>query len=157
MAGPAWDLSPFAGEVFNGVAAYNLESNFCKIAGTAVVLGTGMGAAELAGCLGTAQLTTLSTGGLTPGVLVSTASLVLTHGQTMSNGQLNRLVSYVSASGIPGRILYVEAMGGRYVVDGNHRLMAARQLGIEAVLAQRVFLPFRGYTTMDDLFMGRGW
>jgi len=104
-------------------------------------------------------MTTLAAeGSLTaPAVLLPTASLILTHGQTMSNGAFGRLVSHVRSSGIPGRILYVEAMGGRYVVDGNHRLMAARRLGIEMVPGQRVVLPFRGYRTMDDLFMGRGW
>jgi hypothetical protein len=57
------DVSPFAQQVIAGVAQYNLESNFWKLAGTSVAVGTGLGAFEVAGGLGVAQLTTLSAGG----------------------------------------------------------------------------------------------
>ena len=46
----------------------------------------------------------------------------------------------------------VEYNGAKYVVNGNHRLMIARDLGIKIVRVNYVGLPFLGYITPIDLF-----
>lgn len=38
-----------------------------------------------------------------------------------------------------------------YVVDGHHRLLAAKKLGLEEVPIKKVELPYAGYSTTDDL------
>jgi ParB-like chromosome segregation protein Spo0J len=48
-------------------------------------------------------------------------------------------------------ISYIAHNGRNYVVDGHHRLLAAERLGLKEVPVQRVNLPFRGYTTVEDL------
>ena len=88
---------------------------------------------------------------------VATRDLELTHGQTMSNRAFTRLTADVKANGIREPIKYVEDNGTRYVVDGNHRVMAARRLGLKEVPAEQVSLPFRGFKDSNDLAAGRGW
>ena len=46
----------------------------------------------------------------------------------------------------------VKYNGAKYVVNGNHRLMIARDLGIKIVRVNYVGLPFLGYITPIDLF-----
>jgi ParB-like chromosome segregation protein Spo0J len=58
----------------------------------------------------------------------------------------------IAKDGIRDPIRYVEANGQKYVVDGHHRLRAARELGIDDVPVQQVELPYGGYKTIDDLF-----
>ena len=53
--------------------------------------------------------------------------------------------------GIKDPIKYVEYDGSKYVVDGHHRLRAARELGFETVPVEKVELPYKGYKTVDDL------
>lgn len=48
-------------------------------------------------------------------------------------------------------IKYVEHEGTKYIVDGHHRMDAARRLGMQTVPAQRIDLPFGGYQTPADL------
>lgn len=48
-------------------------------------------------------------------------------------------------------VKFVEHEGRRYVVDGHHRLLAARQLGIGEVPVEQVQLPYLGYKTIADL------
>ena len=74
-----------------------------------------------------------------------------THRQTLSNRQMNNLTNDIRANGIREPIRYVMHNGQKYVVDGHHRLIAARRLGIREVPTQRVELPFRGYRTLEDL------
>jgi hypothetical protein len=45
----------------------------------------------------------------------------------------------------------VEHDGWKYVVDGHHRLAAARRAGVEQIPYKVVELPFRGYRTLDDV------
>jgi ParB-like chromosome segregation protein Spo0J len=49
---------------------------------------------------------------------------------------------------------YVEINGEKCVVDGNHRLRAARSLGLNDVPAQKVNLPFKGYQNENDVLTG---
>ena len=58
----------------------------------------------------------------------------------------------ISRNGIQNPILYVESNGVKYVVNGHHRLLAAKKLHIKNVPTQRVQLPYRGYKTPSDLF-----
>jgi RHS repeat-associated protein len=81
---------------------------------------------------------------------VATAELTSTHAVTRSSvrklaGQIDR------DGGIREPLKYVLHQGERYVVDGNHRLAAARLLGMRAVPAQRVDLPYKGFKTAADL------
>lgn len=62
-----------------------------------------------------------------------------------------RFVSDVKQNGIQEPIKYVEHEGQLYVVDGYHRLAAARQLGINKVPVEKVELPYKGYTNPEDL------
>ena len=77
--------------------------------------------------------------------------LTLTHGLTLSRRAMQRLTDDIAANGIREPIKFVEHNGHRFVVDGHHRLAAARRLGIREVPVERVQLPFRGYRTADDL------
>ena len=64
----------------------------------------------------------------------------------------------LAREGIREPIKYVEVNGQKYVVDGHHRLQAARELGIKDVPAERVQLPYQGYNSVEDLFSGdRDW
>jgi RHS repeat-associated protein len=82
--------------------------------------------------------------------------LVMTHGRTLSRREFNLLKSDIAKNGIKDTIKYVEVNGKNYIVDGHHRLMAARELGIGDVPVEKVELPFGDYKTVDDLF-DRGW
>ncbi len=76
-----------------------------------------------------------------------------THGRTYSNREWRDFLKEVDSDGeIKQAIKYVEHDGTKYVVDGHHRLAAAKVLGFESVPAQEVELPFRGYNTVEDLF-----
>lgn len=69
----------------------------------------------------------------------------------MSHSQLAKLTADIKLNGIRESIKYVEVTSGKYVVDGHHRLLAARRLGMKTVPAERVELPYGGYKTVDDL------
>ena len=75
-----------------------------------------------------------------------------THMQTLSNKQLNELIVSIEENGIQTSIKYVEFNGNMYVVDGHHRLIAAKHLGLSSVPIEQVTLPYLGYSTSDDLF-----
>jgi hypothetical protein len=81
---------------------------------------------------------------------VATSHLVATHSVTRSS--VRRLAGQIEADGgIRTPLNYVLHQGQRYVVDGNHRLAAARLLRMRTVPAQRVDLPFKGFKTAADL------
>ena len=48
-------------------------------------------------------------------------------------------------------ISVVEHDGQKYVVDGHHRLAAAKRVGFDQIPYKKVDLPFRGYRTLDDV------
>jgi ParB-like chromosome segregation protein Spo0J len=82
---------------------------------------------------------------------VPTSSLIRTHAQTLSRQELQELTSNIAANGIRQPIEYVETSGGRYIVNGNHRTIAARTLGIQEVPAVERRLPYAGFRTEADL------
>lgn len=64
---------------------------------------------------------------------------------------MNTLIDDIKANGIQEPIKYVEYDGQMYVVDGHHRLLAAKKLGLTEVPIEKVELPYAGYSTIDDL------
>ncbi len=82
----------------------------------------------------------------------STYKLRPTHGRTLRNKEFNTLKADIKENGIKDTIKYVEHNGTKYVVDGHHRLLVAKQIGIKEIPIEKVSLPFKGYKTPDDLF-----
>lgn len=74
-----------------------------------------------------------------------------THSPTLSNNKMNALMDDIKVNGIQEPIKYVEYNGQMYVVDGHHRLLAAKRLGLTEVPIEKVDLPYAGYSTVDDL------
>ena len=74
-----------------------------------------------------------------------------THSQTKSNRQMNKLISEIRENGITEPIKYVEYNGVKYIVDGHHRLIAAKRLKLTIVPVEKVELPFKGYKTLNDV------
>lgn len=83
---------------------------------------------------------------------VPTKDLIPTHGLTASRTGMSQLVSDIKNNGIQNSIKYVSFNGGKYIVDGHHRVAAAISLGIDVVPAMEVQLPYGGYKTTEDLF-----
>ena len=82
---------------------------------------------------------------ITPSQLTQTQKL------TMSRRQYDNLVNSIKKNGIIESIKYVEHKGTKYVVDGHHRLSAAKKLKIDKVPIEKVSLPYKGYKTVEDL------
>ena len=74
-----------------------------------------------------------------------------THSQTLSKNKMNALMDDIKINGIQEPIKYVEYNGQMYVVDGHHRLLAAKKLGLTEITVKKVDLPYAGYNTIDDL------
>jgi hypothetical protein len=51
-------------------------------------------------------------------------------------------------------VKYVEHNGTKYIVDGHHRVRAAKELGMKNIPVEKVKLPFKGYESVDDLLIG---
>ena len=77
--------------------------------------------------------------------------LQATHSQTLSKKNMNKLIDDIKNNGISETIKYVEHNRQKYVVDGHHRLIAAKKLGLEQVPIEQVELPYVGYKTIKDL------
>lgn len=58
---------------------------------------------------------------------------------------------WIKVNGIQEPIKHVEYNGQMYVVDGHHRLLATKRLGLTEVPMEKVDLPYAGYNTIDDL------
>jgi RHS repeat-associated protein len=78
-------------------------------------------------------------------------NLIPTHGKTLSNRDFQKLKDDIAKNGIKDPINYVEHNGQKYIVDGHHRALAAKQLGLTDVPVQPAQLPFKGYNTLDDV------
>ena len=79
-------------------------------------------------------------------------TLTPTHDVDYGRNKLNRFVNKIKSEGITNPIKYVEIDGNRYVVDGHHRLYAAKMLNLDFILAEQVELPYKGYDSFNDLF-----
>jgi len=64
---------------------------------------------------------------------------------------MNTLIDDIKVNGIQEPIKYVKYNGQMYVVDGHHRLLAVKILGLTEVPIEKVGLPYAGYSTIDDL------
>jgi RHS repeat-associated protein len=82
---------------------------------------------------------------------LSPFELQKTHDITKSKSAYLRLKADIKENGIREPIKFVESYGEKKVVDGHHRLKAAKELGIPEVPAERVELPYNGYKTDTDL------
>ena len=82
---------------------------------------------------------------------ISPSKLTQTHKLTLSKKQYSNLVESIRKNGITEPIKYVEYKGTKYVVDGHHRLSAAKKLKIDKIPAKKVSLPYKGYKTIKDL------
>ena len=84
--------------------------------------------------------------------VVPTNELTPTHGLTRNRRQMRGFINDIKTNGIQDSIKYVNYQDTKYVVDGHHRLAAARALKISNVPAKEVSLPYAGYKTVADLF-----
>ncbi|THF48479.1 hypothetical protein E6C50_14440 [Flavobacterium supellecticarium] len=89
------------------------------------------------------------------GTKLGTYELEITHGLTKSKNAFSKLKANIKLNGIQEPIKFVEHNGKRFVVDGHHRLRAAKELGIQNVPVQQVKLPYAGYKSVDDLIYSR--
>lgn len=82
---------------------------------------------------------------------IRTSDLIPTHARRMSKKQLQKLTESIKEEGIREPISFTVWHGEKYIVNGHHRMMAARRLGIKEVPGREVMLPHGGYRTVDDL------
>ena len=85
------------------------------------------------------------------GIQVNPFELTATHELTMSRAEFNALKSNIATNGIQEPVKYLEYNGEKYIVDGHHRVRAAKELGMKTIPAERVELPYKGYTKSADL------
>lgn len=83
---------------------------------------------------------------------VPVTDLIPTHGLTRSRREMASLIDDISVNGIKDPIKYVTYNGQKYIVDGHHRLAAAKRLKMPFVPAIEVALPYAGYKSYIDLF-----
>ena len=69
----------------------------------------------------------------------------------MNKKEMNLISNDIKINGIQEPIKYVDYYGQMYVVDGHHRLLAAKKLGLTEIPVEKVDLPYAGYNTIDDL------
>ncbi|MCK6576336.1 ParB N-terminal domain-containing protein, partial [Myxococcota bacterium] len=74
-----------------------------------------------------------------------------THGLTMGRNKFAQFKAQIGREGIKEPIKFVTHDGRRYVVDGHHRLRAAKELGLKDVPVEEVQLPHGGYNSVEDL------
>lgn len=74
-----------------------------------------------------------------------------THEISYGKNKMKKFIEKIQKEGIKEPIKYVEHNGEKYVVDGHHRLYAARYLGLETINVQKVELPYNDYKSTKDL------
>lgn len=91
--------------------------------------------------------------------LVPIGDFLETHGRTNSWKYMRQLERDIQENGIREPILYVLHQGVKFVVDGHHRLFAARGLRksgrFDYLPAREVKLPYGSYRNTDDLNYSR--
>ena len=70
---------------------------------------------------------------------------------SMSKKDFRDFIQDIKTEGIKEPIYYVKYNGEKYVVNGHHRLRAAKSLGLRNVPIQEVSLPYKGYRKVGDL------
>jgi len=85
---------------------------------------------------------------------VKPTELNATHSVNTKGSRYKTLLKSISDEGIKEPIKYVTCNGKKYVVDGHHRLRAAKELKLNSVPVQEVKLPYLGYKTEWDLIFG---
>jgi len=85
------------------------------------------------------------------------SEFVFTHELNISKNQFRKLVENIRDNGITKPICYTEHEGVKYILNGHHRLAAARRLGLDTVPSQKVQLPYLGYNTVEDLAHHGSW
>ena len=89
---------------------------------------------------------------------IRVGELVATHGKTMSNKQLDKLVKNIRTEGVKEPLTVTEYQGKLHILDGHHRALAAPRAGVAEVPINRVELPWGPYKTPADLtFTPRGY
>ena len=81
--------------------------------------------------------------------------LEMTHGRTMGRNKFDKFVKEVAQNGIIEPIEYVAYNGKNYIVNGHHRFLAAKKLGMKSVPVKQVSLPHLNYRNIDDLIYWR--
>jgi len=78
--------------------------------------------------------------------------LIPTQGLTRNADELRELRTEVQMIGIQEPIIYTSYRGGKYIVDGHHRRFIGNNLGLTHVPTIEVGLPYKGYSSINDLF-----
>lgn len=78
-------------------------------------------------------------------------NLFATHGQTMSNKQLDKIIKDIRLNGITDPLTVTAHDGRLFILDGHHRALAAPRAGILEVPINKVDLSFGAYRTPNDL------
>jgi len=80
---------------------------------------------------------------------LSPYDLTPTHGTGRSN--LKKVEAQIKRDGgITEPVDYIESSGNKYIVDGHHRVQAAKKLGLSEVPVREQQLPFGNYRTTAD-------
>lgn len=82
---------------------------------------------------------------------VKSWQLEVTHDRILGKNKFNKLKNSIKQNGIQETIKYVEYEGRFHIVDGNHRVMAARELGVNNIPVEKVELPYASYKNIKDL------
>ena len=83
---------------------------------------------------------------------VNPYTLIPTHEKTLSNSEFKRLIDDIKKNGIQQPVKYIEYNGKKYIVDGHHRILAAKKLGLNEVPVEKVEFPYLGYHSIEDLY-----
>lgn len=127
------------GHLGDGANALAFSGSFTKGTASTLLAKTGQeGRAVSTGANAAKESSMLNPFDLTP-----------THGTTKKQvGKVEALIQ--NDGGITEPIKYVEHAGNKYIVDGHHRVQAAKRLGFSQVPVQAEQLPYGSYRTTAD-------